>query len=153
SPRRSHGMHARRICLALLLGAMVTLAGCADTGESGPFAQETGDQVLDPDTAVSFQLPGERGFELAYQVSVSEGPSIDVMVLTGQEFQRYDSNQDFTYIAGCSTLATDQAQLTCGLPAGTYFLVLDNTHAGEASPPPGGAAAQVAYQYTATYIS
>lgn len=80
-------------------------------------------------------------FRLAYEVLVASGPAVDVFLMDDQNFQRYQQGRAFEYlVAGTDQATTHSIQnvAIAGLTAGTYYLVVDNTNAGQARPPTNG---------------
>ncbi len=141
----------RSLGLVLLLSVITMLAGCSNP-VGGPLAEESGTAQVEPGDARTFGLEAQGAIRFEYQAAVAQGPDIDVFILDDQNYQRYQSGEDFTYFE-CSSLGTGSASGTCELPAGTYHMVLDNTERGEASPATvstGSQTASVDYEFTAT---
>lgn len=138
-----------RVLAMVTLAGLVLVAGCSSPG--GPLAEDSGTVSIEADSARAFELAVQGPIRLDYQASVAQGPDIDVFLMDDQNYQSYQSGEEFTYF-DCSSLGTGSASGVCELPEGSYHLVLDNTERGEASPATVSTASQTAtvdYQFTA----
>lgn len=71
---------------------------------------------------------------IEYEVIVRSGPPIDVILTTQDEFEAYQNGDRFRYLSGSSldtTLGTEAGSID---DIRTYYLILDSTTAGRASP-------------------
>lgn len=125
----------------LVAAAVVALATVPSTALAG----ERSDTVkIDPGSSasieVSFDQRGSR--DLSYVAEVTDGPRIDVFLLDNANHQRYRDGQDFSYHEEGSDLDTARADKSLTVPeAGTWWIVLDHTSEGGASPDSFGAEA------------
>jgi hypothetical protein len=82
----------------------------------------------------SFTL--DRTVEAALRMTVREGPAIDLVLTTADEFEAFESENRFQYNTELSLLDSTGGRSTADeLPAGDYVLIADNTEAIEAEPP------------------
>lgn len=140
----------RSLWLALLLGAVVSVAGCTDPTDQ-VLAEDSGTAEVEAGQARTFELNAEGDISLDYEASVAQGPDIDIFVLDSQNYQRYQNGEEFEYHP-CSSLGTGSGSGTCDLVDGAWHLVLDNTDRGEASPATvstGSQTATVNYEFSA----
>ena len=73
--------------------------------------------------------------EIYITISVLNGIPIDIFLFDEENFELYRNNESYEFILEGSRLNTIIADIIVTLEAGTYFLVVDNTDAGVASPP------------------
>lgn len=71
---------------------------------------------------------------ISYEAFVRSGPESDFFVLTGAEALEYEDGNNFAVLEG-SRQGVLNAEATVTLDAGNYFIIADNTEAGETSPP------------------
>lgn len=105
-------------------------------------AKERSDTVkIDPGNFAPIQLQFDEGpaMRVGYEVTVTEGPRIDVFVLDNANYQKYRDNEDFQ-AHGASDLDTASAKQEFTLEEqGTWWIVLDHTNRGGAQPATVGA--------------
>lgn len=75
--------------------------------------------------------PGESG-TLEYDFIVRDGPDVDVIVLTSDEFAHFEANNRFQYLE--SSFGASGINSVSVSP-NDYVLMIDNTSVGEVSPP------------------
>lgn len=83
--------------------------------------------------AWEYEFDGET--ELTYEFTVREGPAIDVIFVTSEEYEHLDDGDRYRYIPDGSVMDSAGGSETIMPPEDTYRLVVDNTAAGEAAPP------------------
>lgn len=76
---------------------------------------------------------------LEYEFTVIEGPPIDVIVMREYGYTDYTEGEDFAYYRQGSTMDAERRSVEVGLAGeNIYYLVIDNTAKGEATPPTDG---------------
>ncbi len=80
-----------------------------------------------------FSLRGEG--KLYYDFIVREGPEIDVILMDESEYTHFESQSRYNYYTKFSQLNSAGGTVEQVLPAGSYYIIFDNSEAGEASPP------------------
>jgi len=86
-----------------------------------------------------FTVSGASEPKLEYTIVVSDGPAIDVFVMTEEGYYHYRNGESFLYYTAASVQNTYYASISWYIPGdGTYYIVVDNTDAGEAQPPWNG---------------
>lgn len=117
------------------------LAGCASYSSPGGSASTllgNGRTVIAEDQYIHSGFQLNRGATVDISVEVHSGPSIDVIVVDELNFQQYRSGNAFVHYSACGGIASQGFLRSCGLPAGQYYVLLDNTDAGATSPPFNG---------------
>jgi len=77
--------------------------------------------------------------KLEYTIVVRDGPAIDVFVMDEDEYYHYINGETFLFYTAASVENTYYASISWYIPGdGTYYIVVDNTDAGEAQPPWNG---------------
>lgn len=113
-----------------------------DTSASNATQTASAEYVVDDRVVVredryrnwSFTL--DRTVEAALRMTVREGPAIDLVLTTADEFEAFESGNRFQYNTELSLLDSTGGRSTADeLPAGDYVLIADNTEAIEAEPP------------------
>ncbi|SEN82442.1 hypothetical protein SAMN05216388_1005137 [Halorientalis persicus] len=123
-------------------GALVT-AGCSsrnDTDSDGSdssdgeafdntILDERGGTKLQPGThaAFDFTYEGTKSVQIAYDLTVVDDWDIDVLVLDGENYDRYPDGGHLSYSAELSAIETDEVQNEGYVSAGRYAIVFDNT--------------------------
>ncbi|MFC4359306.1 hypothetical protein ACFO0N_15275 [Halobium salinum] len=72
------------------------------------------------------------GVELSYTVVVRNGPSVDVVLTSRDEFEYFRQGQSIQYYPEASRLDTEYANVTGNLHTEDYVLIVDNSGYGEA---------------------
>lgn len=121
------------------------IGGCIDNGNSNDDGngdqQPTWQTLIDNSRRIKedeyryhkISLDQSRSFRT--DVTVREGPAIDVVFTTQSEFQEFKQGNRFKYNSGLSMLDTTGGRRSSSLPSGNYVFLLDNTNAIEAKPP------------------
>ena len=94
--------------------------------------------AIHEDYYLTLTLPMTNDGQLIYTATVTDGPNIDIALFDSTEYPNYVADKSSKYLVACSNLNTNKANIKCDLPAGTYYLVFDNTDYGSASPPWNG---------------
>jgi hypothetical protein len=71
---------------------------------------------------------------VGYEAFVRSGPEIDFFLVTEAEAREYESGNNFQYLDG-TRQGVLKAEATVTLDAGVYYIIADNSEAGETSPP------------------
>lgn len=128
------------------LAAILVCLGLAVVVAAAPAgAQSQSDSVkIDPGEHSAIEIDFRDGptKDVSYDVTVTEGPNIDVMVLDNANYQKYSDGESFSYVADWSDLDTGDTDATFRLERhGTWWVVLDHTSQPEdgASPAAIGA--------------
>jgi len=91
-------------------------------------------ETIPADTYHSEELELGDRVEFWYNVTVTEGPSIDVFLMDPVNFERYEAGENFTYVEDMSVLGTRSTERSMTVPEHrTYYLVIDNTDVGTAA--------------------
>lgn len=118
--------------VAVLLAALLLLlAGAAGGG------REEGTTVIGVDGHVDVVIRNDDGGDLDVRVfvAVTDGPSIDVFLMTDEMFADYVNESDFDYFKDYSFIGVKNLDRTYVWDEkGKYHVVLDNT--AYATPPP-----------------
>lgn len=122
---RRSGWTGRGVAVGLLaLAAVLAVAATATA------ASRTDTVTIDPGAYQPVQIPFNDGpaMKVAYDIEVTEGPNIDVMVMDNANFQKYESGDSFQYAAGWSDLDTGNTDLEFTLEEhATWYIVMDHT--------------------------
>lgn len=119
----------RKLLIAGSSAIAVTLSGCSG-GESR-------EQVIDNRAEInedeykywSFSL--DESATVEYEFTVRNGPEMDVFILEDSEFREFENENRFRGHASSGTGGSNSVTLN----AGDYKFVVDNTNAGNVSPP------------------
>lgn len=82
-----------------------------------------------------YELELTRVTNFEYQVTVTAGPNADLVVLDDTNFERWLNGDNAQFYQQATRLDTREAHVQVKLPAGTQYLLIDNSHLGKASPP------------------
>ncbi len=118
-------------CVTVLLTLLLAAGGAVA-------AEKSGSNTIDEDAFVDITIPFEDGspMKITYDVTVTDGPRIDVFVMDNANFQKYESNDDFHYVERASDLDVSSTSKSFTLERNDqWHLVLDNTDKGGAQPP------------------
>jgi len=72
---------------------------------------------------------------LFFEFVVRSGPAIDVFLLDESEYDQLRAENRFRIYTGGSVLDAKSGNATITLSPGSYYVIFDNTSAGEAQPP------------------
>jgi hypothetical protein len=70
-----------------------------------------------------------------YVCRVTEGPNADIVVLDEDNLNRWLDGKNAKYYTDKSELDTREASIQAKLPIGKFYLLIDNTRMGKATPP------------------
>lgn len=90
---------------------------------------------INEDYYFSWELEFDEPTVLSYTAEVTDGPSIDTIVMDKDEFQYFKDESEWKYYTPATNMQTKYASVEATLDTGTYVLVVDNTSQGGASPP------------------
>jgi hypothetical protein len=86
---------------------------------------------------------------LQYEAVVRNGPAVDFYLLEQDEYTNYSNGDNFLYVSKGSETDTKLAQIDVTLEeVKNYVFMIDNTTAGEASPPSDSSTADVDVELT-----
>jgi len=80
-----------------------------------------------------YELDGST--EIEYEFTVRDGPEIDVLLVTEEEYEHLEERERYRYITEGSVLDSGGGGTTVMPSEGNYRLIFDNSSLGEASPP------------------
>ena len=133
-------MYRVYLLLPILLSASFT--GCL--GENCSTVTDSTETAIDEDQYFYIDLnTGDvvKSLQYTFERKDDEGHEIDVYLLTKINFQQYEDGNSFTYLVNFSEGATTKTyfEKDGGLNEDDkYFLVIDNTDAGDSYPPSDG---------------
>jgi len=76
----------------------------------------------------------EESLELSYEFLVRDGPPVDLIILTQDEFTSFENEERFRYFDGSSLDSTGSSE-SLRLDPADMVIVIDNSELGEAEPP------------------
>jgi hypothetical protein len=86
---------------------------------------------------------------LQYEAVVRNGPAVDFYLLEQDEYTNYSNGDTFLYVSKGSAIDTKLAQVNVTVEeVKDYIFMIDNTTAGEASPPSDSSTADVDVELT-----
>lgn len=122
--------------------SMIALAGCSSNG--GTKQQEelvSGTVDIEDGEYRSWNFSPQANVMLEYEFTVIDGPPVDVIVMREHGFTDYSEDTEYAYYVDGSTMDAKSKTVEIGLAGqNIYYLVVDNTAKGEATPPPDGIA-------------
>ena len=144
---------SRRTVLGTAGTALVTaLAGCAVEASQQQASTESQQQApteivnetvrVEPGQheVVEFRLDDEQWTTVAAYLSdrsvefKNDGPGIDVVVMSPDQYTRFRETREFDYVGGVSMPDVVNGQVSAMLNAGDYVLLVDNSATGSAKP-------------------
>lgn len=148
----------RRRVLAVSAALTAGLAGCSggqsdDDGDSSTTTADEQTETIVDDTLTiaggeyeSWEFSGPGAVE--YDFSVTDGPAVDVYVLSAHNFDFYRDGESIQPEAESEDSSGDQGSTVLG--SGDFVVLVDNTDAVGASPPEDDATADVEVEATVT---
>jgi hypothetical protein len=129
------------LVVALLLAS--TLAGCTSPAYgAGTVPSLTWDKngsiTVEEDQYIQFGFILNSGGRYDFSAQVQSGPNVDLFLMDSLNFQQYQNGNAFSYFASCSRSPMNSGSGTCQLDARQYYIVIDNSDVGNASPPWNG---------------
>lgn len=73
--------------------------------------------------------------QVSYDFIVRDGPAIDVIFMDESEFSYFQNGERWQYYRELSALDSTGDDLEALVESGSYYLIFDNSPAGEAAPP------------------
>ena len=136
----------RRFIVAGIVGSAFGIAGCSSDGDTGggdtePRQTPSSETFVDDRTTAEEDEYRYWEFTLSQQaylnldVTVRDGPAVDVYLTEPDEFAEYEQENRFYHNGDVSLLDVTADSSGSSVTAGDYVLILDNTNAGEAVPP------------------
>lgn len=139
----------RRVNILILI--LLIIFFC-DIPISAIVTADSGTATINENEYYYWQIPLPDGGILSYEIRIINELRVDVFLYDEKNFYKYEHY--FTspehHIEG-SELNTIHATNRVNLPSGTYFLVVDNTNHGIASPPDDGENNPATFYYTVKY--
>lgn len=127
-------------CVSISIFFLVSL-GIGTVSASTSFV---GDKVVSPNTAYAMTIIMPTTGGLDFAVDVHSGPNIDIVLVDGDNYQKFMHGEAYTYYKGGTFNDSSHAVGAAWLEAGTYYLIFSND---------GSSSATVHYEYTPTTIS
>lgn len=109
-------------------------------------------EAADPQTVTipsgsgySMSISGILGIHLVYDISVTSGPNVDILLTDEDGYHSYGNGglTSIPYLVQGSVLDTRHASYDGNLPSGKYYLIIDNSIIGTAES--NGQAVQISY--------
>lgn len=134
------------------------IAGCAAEANR----QSTSTRVIDETARVKpgqyeafeFELDEARWTTVSANLSdrsvdvKKDGPSVDVVVMTAEQYSQFQKQRHFEYVGGVSMPGVVNGQVSATLKPGNYVALVDNTAAGSAKPSNSGVTGVVNLEIT-----
>ncbi len=156
-------MQRRRLLGAVLVSTTGLLAGCT-SGDDGDGDGEPGDrdgdgvpdaeddypdddgrseeldshdqtETIHEDESVEYTIRVDEAATLDLDFSVRDGPNVDVVFMTREEYRRMDDDTAADVNEDVTVWDSDGASASTELDPEAYRLIVDNTNAGAAVPP------------------
>lgn len=105
--------------------------------DSNEFASEygkSGGGRLQPGEFGALMWSGESAFSIRYAFAVREGQAMDALLMAQQGFESFRETRSAAIFPDGSVLGQTRGEASIRLRSGSYFLVFDNSVAGEARP-------------------
>ena len=143
-------VNRRRTLAGMGTALFGSLAGCSFLGQE-TLIDFSESETITEGGYLAYTHTIQDPFTFEYTVEVTEGPSIDVMLMERSSFDEYrDGNFDsVTHISRMSDIRTSSTQASGDMDAGTYTLLLDNTNDVGTNPPRSGDEVVVDVSYAA----
>jgi len=98
---------------------------------------------------LNYPIEPQQQTRFEYQITVTDGPPIDVYLLTSSEYDNFRDQRSFDFLDNGSREGTSTVSVSTEITAGTYQFVVDNSRLGATRPPPeNGSEANVRIQAT-----
>ena len=107
--------------------------------------------VVDRHAVEEFAFEVDTAVTLEYVARVRSGPNADVVVVDPESLEAWTRVRAASYYSHVSALDVRDATRTGSLPAGRYFIVIDNTAMGRARPPLTGSDDAAAVSFDLEY--
>jgi hypothetical protein len=119
------------------------LSGIEAIDEAIPPQKIIEEQVqIKEDEMLYYSIPLNRSGELQIAYNVRSGPGIDAYLVDADNFYRWQRSiqenvwdEGFRYNSELSSYGTNLSDRSSKLPAGDYYLILDNSDWGDSMPP------------------
>ena len=133
----------KKAYLLSLVFLSASLTGCMG-GEDCDTVTDSIETTVDEDQYFYFDFnTGDvvKSLEYTFERKDDEGHEIDVYLMTEPNFQQYEKDNSFVYLADFSEPATTKTNFEKNGnldESKKYFLVIDNTDHGDSAPPSDG---------------
>ncbi|MEF8771126.1 hypothetical protein [Halodesulfurarchaeum sp.] len=130
---------------------MIALAGCSSNGGTQKQEELVSDtfDIEDGDHR-NWKFSPQANVMLKYEFTVIDGPPVDVIVMREHGFTDYSKDKEYTYYIDGRTMDAESKSVEIGLAGqNIYYLVVDNTAKGEATPQPDGKTAVASVEIAA----
>jgi hypothetical protein len=134
----------RSVLRTVGVGVGTTVAGCTTEGgqhaTTPPLLDETAAVKPGEYEAFEFELDAERWMSVSATLSdrsvdvKKDGPSLDVVIMTAQQFTQFQKEGQFEYVNGVSMPDVVTGRVSDEMKPGNYIALVDNTSKGSASP-------------------
>lgn len=158
-PVQSRSSVSRRTVLGTTGAVVATgLAGCAVEARQQQPPTPLVDTTLRAEPGqydtIEFRLDDEQWTTVAAYLSDRsvdvklDGPAVDVVVMTPDQYTRFQETRAFDYVGGVSMPDVVTGEVSAMLDAGDYVLLVDNTATGAAAPGSASVPAVVSLEVT-----
>lgn len=152
---------SRRSVLGTIgVSIVTTVAGCAAEAGREPASTTVVDVTarVEPGhyEAFEFELDDAGWTTVSAHISdrsvelKDDGPGVDVVVMTVEQYTRFQNRRTFEYVGGVSMPDVVNGRVSGGLDPGRYVALVDNTTAGAAEPDGSGVTAVVDLEISAS---
>ena len=124
------------VILLAVLGGLVVVGWMfnAATGSGEDDWNEEGAVAIDEDRFVNFAFEALEPLQFNGEFRVSSGPNLEIFVMDEVNFQSFQQGASFVHQSQCARTGL-ASTWSCQLPKGVWYVVIDNTNAGNESPP------------------
>jgi len=115
--------------------------GDSQTTDGSDEPTETTETLVDDrrnvqeDEYYRYSFSAEREAQYDARMTVRDGPNVDFIVTSQEEFEAYQNDERFRYNEALSMLDSTGDTTSARLPAGDLVIIIDNTNRGPAEPP------------------
>ena len=134
------------LCLIMVTTGTAFITDMASAAESGTDTISSGGHIV-------YEFKSSSKISLNYNIKVLSGPNIDVLLVDENGFNQYNNMGLFSgmyYKPTYSKLDTRNAYYSGEISSGHYYLIIDNSWVGDASP--GGRDVTISYSIDAKPI-
>lgn len=135
------------------------LAGCTADADHQPETKTVVDETarVEPGQYATFEFELYKPQWTTVRANLSDrsvdvktdGPAVDVVVMTAAQYSRFQNDGTFEYVGGVSMPDMVNGEVSGTLEAGSYVALVDNTANGDATPGTDGGTSVVDLQITA----
>ncbi len=117
------------IVLLVMIATVVILSGLTENKEKSI-------ELKEGEWSKTKLKPGD-GMKVTYEVNVTDSEEVDVYIMTETSYENYLKGREFGYKSDASRQGVNHCRYQGVLSGEVYYFVIDNTDAGEATPPAG----------------